>query len=249
MRRPDGPDVAKSCYAADGFTYRSPLATVAGTARRRGGGVRSPWLPSGSPDWSQACCTQGRANPVGVPTTGQEPVGARKVRNVPRRSTTTTSPARRGAWLTAPSAKRVTGATRCQGAPGRPPLTRNSVPATRITSPNRIAASIHGSPSWLPWMLAAILFGLVILVAGTLFLVKGGRPGAPWQRVAPVTRFADGAVSQAPLRAGEVVVVDRRGTFRTFLAPTGSCPVVGTPTGFARPCVQQAWDQSEIGRA
>ncbi len=76
----------------------------------------------------------------------------------------------------------------------------------------------------LPWMLAAILFGLVILVAGTLFLVKGGRPGAPWQRVAPVTRFADGAVSQAPLRA--------------------SCPVVGTPTGFARPCVQQAWDQS-----
>jgi hypothetical protein len=96
----------------------------------------------------------------------------------------------------------------------------------------------------LPWMLAAILFGLVILVAGTLFLVKGGCPGAPWQRVAPVTRFADGAVSQAPLRAGEVVVVDRRGTFRTFLAPTGSCPVVGTPTGFARPCVQQAWDQS-----
>src|SRR6266542_2122253 len=49
---------------------------------------------------------------------------------------------------------------------------------------------------------------------------------------------------RAPLRAGEVVVVDRRGTFRTFLAPTGSCPVVGTPTGFARPCVQQAWDQS-----
>ncbi len=96
----------------------------------------------------------------------------------------------------------------------------------------------------LPWMLAAILFGLVILVAGTLFLVKGGRPGAPWQRVAPVTRFADGAVSQAPLRADEVVVVDRRGTLRTFLAPTGSCPVVGTPTGFARPCAQQAWDQS-----
>src|SRR6266542_2122256 len=35
------------------------------------------------------------------------------------------------------------------GPQGRPPLTRNSVPATRITSPNRIAASIHGSPSWL----------------------------------------------------------------------------------------------------
>jgi nitrite reductase/ring-hydroxylating ferredoxin subunit len=97
----------------------------------------------------------------------------------------------------------------------------------------------------LPWMLAAMLFGLVILVAGTLFLVKGGRPGAPWQRVAPVTRLAGGAVTQAPLRAGEVVVVDRRGgTLRAFLAPTGSCPVVGTPGGFARPCARQAWDQS-----
>jgi hypothetical protein len=97
----------------------------------------------------------------------------------------------------------------------------------------------------LPWMLAAMLFGLVILVAGTLFLVKGGRPGAPWQRVAPVTRLADGAVTQAPLRAGEVVVVDRRGGgLRAFLAPTGSCPVVGTPGGFARPCARQAWDQS-----
>jgi hypothetical protein len=97
----------------------------------------------------------------------------------------------------------------------------------------------------LPWMLAAILFGLVILVAGTLFLVKGGRPGAPWQRVAPVTRFADGAVTQAPLRAGEVVVVDRRGaTLRAFLAPAGACAVVGTPGGFARPCALQAWDRS-----
>lgn len=97
----------------------------------------------------------------------------------------------------------------------------------------------------LPWMLAAILFGLVILVAGTLFLVKGGRPGAPWQRVAPLTRFADGAVTQAPLGAGEVVVVDRRGaTLRAFLAPSGSCPVTGTPGGFARPCAGQAWDQA-----
>jgi hypothetical protein len=97
----------------------------------------------------------------------------------------------------------------------------------------------------LPWMLAAILFGLVILVAGTLFLVKGGRPGAPWQRVAAVTRFGDGTVTEAPLRAGEVVVVDRRGgTLRAFLAPTGACPVVGTPGGFARPCVLQAWDRS-----
>jgi hypothetical protein len=97
----------------------------------------------------------------------------------------------------------------------------------------------------LPWMLAAILFGLVILAAGTLFLVKGGRPGAPWQRVAPLTGIADGAVSQRPLRAGEVVVVDRRGdTLRAFLAPDGPCPVVGTAGGFARPCAAQGWDRS-----
>jgi hypothetical protein len=97
----------------------------------------------------------------------------------------------------------------------------------------------------LPWMLAAILFGLVILAAGTLFLVKGGRPGAPWQRIAPLGGMADGAVSQRALRAGEVVVVDRRGgTLRAFLAPDGPCPVVGTANGFARPCTTQAWDRS-----
>src|SRR6266536_3078249 len=62
-----------------------------------------------------------------------------------------------------------------------------------------------------PWLLAAVLFGLVILVAGVLFLVKAGRPGAPWERVAPVARFADGTVTQAPYRADEVLVVDRRG--------------------------------------
>ncbi len=97
----------------------------------------------------------------------------------------------------------------------------------------------------LPWMLAAIAFGMVILAAGTLFLVKGGRPGAPWQRVAPLGAMADGTVSQRPLRAGEVVVVDRRGgTLRAFLAPDGPCPVVGSTGGFARPCTRQAWDRS-----
>ena len=96
----------------------------------------------------------------------------------------------------------------------------------------------------LPWMLAAIAFGLVILVAGVLFLVKGGRPGAPWERVAPLARFADGAVTETPFRPDEVVVVDRRGgVLRAFLAVPGSCPVAATPDGFARPCAQQAWDR------
>jgi hypothetical protein len=94
----------------------------------------------------------------------------------------------------------------------------------------------------LPWMLTAILFGMVILAAGVLFLVKGGRPGAPWQRVAPVTSFADAAVTERPLRAGEVLVVDRReGTVRAFVTAPGACPVQATPGGFARPCAGQAW--------
>ena len=96
----------------------------------------------------------------------------------------------------------------------------------------------------LPWMLAAILFGMVILAAGVLFLVKRGRPGAPWQRVAPVTRFADAAVTETPLRAGQVLVVDRReGGVRAFVTAPGACRVQAAPGGFARPCAAQAWNR------
>jgi hypothetical protein len=95
----------------------------------------------------------------------------------------------------------------------------------------------------LPWMLSAILFGLFILCAGVLFLVKGGRPGAPWQRVAPVTRFADASVTETPLRVGRVLVVDRRdGGVRAFVTAPGPCPVQAAPEGFARPCAGQAWN-------
>jgi hypothetical protein len=98
----------------------------------------------------------------------------------------------------------------------------------------------------LPWMLTAALFGAVILAAGTVFLVKGGRPGAPWVRVAPVTRLPDGAVTQTPGPSGQVVVVDRRGgTLRAFALAPGACPVVGASGGgFARPCAGQAWDST-----
>jgi hypothetical protein len=96
----------------------------------------------------------------------------------------------------------------------------------------------------LPWMLTAALFGVVILAAGTLFLVKGGRPGAPWVRLAPLTRFADGAVTQVAGPSGQVVVVDRRGSPRAFMLAPGPCPVVGAGGGFARPCAGQAWDSA-----
>jgi hypothetical protein len=95
----------------------------------------------------------------------------------------------------------------------------------------------------LPWMLTAALFGAVILAAGAVFLVRGGRPGAPWVELAPLARFPDGAVSQVPGPAGQVAVVDRRGgALRAFVLAPGACPLVGAGSGFARPCAGQAWD-------
>jgi hypothetical protein len=94
----------------------------------------------------------------------------------------------------------------------------------------------------LPWMLTAALFGAVILAAGAVFLVKGGRPGAPWVKVAPLARFPDGAVTQTASGAGQVVVDRREGTLRAFAVEPGPCAVVGAGGGFARPCAGQAWD-------
>src|SRR6266498_2839987 len=75
----------------------------------------------------------------------------------------------------------------------------------------------------LPWILTAVLFGALILAAGSVFLVKGGRPGAPWAEVAPLTRLPDGAVTEARGPSGQVVVVDRRGgTLRAFAAAPGA---------------------------
>jgi hypothetical protein len=96
----------------------------------------------------------------------------------------------------------------------------------------------------LPWILTAVLFGALILAAGSVFLVKGGRPGAPWVKVAPLTRLPDGAVTQTSGPSGQVVAVDRRGgTLRAFAVAPGACPVAGAAGGgFARPCAGQAWD-------
>jgi hypothetical protein len=95
------------------------------------------------------------------------------------------------------------------------------------------------------WIVAAALFGLVILAAGALFLARQGRPGPPWVRVAPVSALPAGAVTETagPSGAGgQVVVVDRRGGLRAFLAPPASCPVRAAGSGFARPCTGQRWD-------
>jgi hypothetical protein len=97
----------------------------------------------------------------------------------------------------------------------------------------------------LPWLLAATAVAGVILVAGVLLLVRGGRPGSPWVAVAAVTAFPPGTVTEvvAPGSAGRVVIVDRRGgDLRAFLGPGAACPVEPDGPGFGRGCARQAWD-------
>jgi hypothetical protein len=97
----------------------------------------------------------------------------------------------------------------------------------------------------LPWLLAATAVAGVILVAGVLLLIRGGRPGTPWVAVAAVTAFAPGTVTEVevPGPAGRVVIVDRRGgNLRAFVGPGAACPVEPDGAGFGRGCTRQAWD-------
>jgi hypothetical protein len=95
------------------------------------------------------------------------------------------------------------------------------------------------------WIVASALFGLVILAAGALFLTRGGHPGPPWARVAPLSSVPAGTVTEVAGPAGQVVVVDRRGgELRAFLAPPGPCPARAAGSGFARPCAGQRWDRA-----
>jgi hypothetical protein len=93
------------------------------------------------------------------------------------------------------------------------------------------------------WIVTSVVFGLVILVAGGLYLARAGRPGPPWVRVAALAELPAGTVTEVPGPSGEVVVVDRRGEeLRAFLAAPGPCPMVAAGTGFARPCTGERWD-------
>ena len=94
------------------------------------------------------------------------------------------------------------------------------------------------------WIVAAALFGVVILAAGVLFLARQGRPGTPWVRVAAASALPDGAVTEVPwpVAADLVVVADRRGELRAFVVPPGPCPMEAAGRGFARPCAGQRWD-------
>jgi len=130
--------------------------------------------------------------------------------------------------------------------PGQVPLRPGRDPGGRVAYlPPRAARArklILRSQLGRGWIVAAALFGLVILAAGVLFLAGGGRPGPPWVRVAPVAALPAGAVAEAAGPAGQVVVVDRRGGLRAFLTAPGPCPVQAAGGGFARPCTGQRWD-------
>jgi hypothetical protein len=130
--------------------------------------------------------------------------------------------------------------------PGQVPLPPGRDPGGRVAYlPPRAAKArklILRSQLGRGWIVAAALFGVVILAAGALFLARQGRPGPPWTRVAPASALPAGAVTETAGPAGQVVVVDRRGELRAFLAPPGSCPVRAAGSGFARPCAGQRWD-------
>ena len=132
--------------------------------------------------------------------------------------------------------------------PGQVPLRPGRDPGGRVAYlPPRAARArklILRSQLGRGWIIASALFGVVILAAGALFLVRGGRPGPPWVRVAPVSALPAGTATEVAGPAGQVVVVDRRGELRAFLAPPGACPVRPAGSGFARPCAGQRWDAS-----
>jgi hypothetical protein len=100
----------------------------------------------------------------------------------------------------------------------------------------------------LPWVIAALAFAGLILLAGAFFLVQTGRPGAPWVRVGPASAFQPTTVLQIQAPDGRLVVVDRRdGLLRTFQAPGGPCAVEGAvESGFSRPCTGQTWDADGV---
>jgi hypothetical protein len=131
--------------------------------------------------------------------------------------------------------------------PGQVPLPPGRDPGGRVAYlPPRAARArklILRSQLGRGWIVAAALFGVVILAAGVLFLARGGRPGPPWVRVAPVSALPAGTVTQVAGPSGQVVVADRRdGRLRAFLTSTGPCPVQAAGDGFARPCTGQRWD-------
>lgn len=71
----------------------------------------------------------------------------------------------------------------------------------------------------LSWPIAAVLAGLVVLGAGTAFLLRGGAPGEPYTALAELTELGDGDTAVAATPGGDVLLVRAGGTVRAFIAP------------------------------
>jgi hypothetical protein len=77
------------------------------------------------------------------------------------------------------------------------------------------------APLGLPWVLAAVAAGVVLLVVGVVFLARAGDPpGPPFVPVGPVD--AVGAARFDPERG--VLLVGATGRVRAFVAPPDSAP-------------------------
>jgi hypothetical protein len=74
------------------------------------------------------------------------------------------------------------------------------------------------APLGLQWIVASLVAGLVVLVAGLLLLGQGGSaPGEPWTPLGPVAELA----TSAPDPATGLLVVNVAGRVRAFDAPAG----------------------------
>ena len=95
------------------------------------------------------------------------------------------------------------------------------------------------------WIVASALFGVVIVVAGVVFLARAGRPGPPWVRSLPSRR----PPTRSARRAGPP------GWWSTAAAacapPSGPrparCPVTGAGDALARARAGQRWDAAVPG--
>lgn len=71
----------------------------------------------------------------------------------------------------------------------------------------------------LSWPIAALVAGLIVLGAGTAFLLRGGPPDAPFVAVTELQALADDQAEVVPAEGGDLLVVRAGGAIHAFVAP------------------------------
>jgi hypothetical protein len=74
------------------------------------------------------------------------------------------------------------------------------------------------APLGMQWIVASVVAGIVVVVAGVLLLTRGGAPGPPFVAVGPVDEVAGQVVFDDEL---ELLLVGLGGRVRAFDAPEG----------------------------